>query len=400
MIFSFDFSQPSILRNMFLAFMGFGFFMGITFPFFADLFVVWKEGMLIWFVLSCIVAGISIGFINFWLLNKMLLRRLQRIGEVANAISNNDISQKCTLQSNDFIGEMAYSFNLMGQNLREMVKRIADVADELNKASEQLNEVTAKTQHSVEQQQQDTVLVASAMKSMNAAVEAMSQEASAALSAADAANSATDKGGQVVNETVQTISRLAEEVEQAAQVIKRLEADSETIGSVLDVIKDIAEQTNLLALNAAIEAARAGEHGRGFAVVADEVRILASRTQDSTKQIEKTIERLQSAAQQAVGVMNRGREQAHLSVNKANAAGDSLTAIKSAVVTIDQTHSHMTKVSQQQRQQAENVNRNIAHISEVAHHVADGASHTNQAGHHVGTLSKQLCKLIRQFKTQ
>lgn len=395
-MFSFDFNQPSILRSMFLAFLGFGFFMGITFPVFANLFVEWKEGMLAWFVVSCIVAGISIGFINFWLLNRMLLR----IGEVANAISNNDISQKCVLQSNDFIGEMAGSFNLMGHNLRTMVKRIADVADQLNKASEQLNDVTARTQHSVQQQQQDTTLVASAMHSMNQAVKAMSEQAAAALTAADAASSATDKGEAVVSETVQNISRLADEVEQAAQVIKRLEEDSETIGSVLDVIKDIAEQTNLLALNAAIEAARAGEHGRGFAVVADEVRILASRTQESTKQIELTIERLQSASQQAVGVMNRGREQAHRSVSKANAAGESLAAIKSAVDTIDQTHTHMSKVSLQQRQQAENVNRNIEHISEVAHTVADGASHTNQASHHVGTLSKQLCKLIGQFKTQ
>ena len=126
---SFDFSKPSILRNMFLAFMSFGFVMGVVFPIFANLFVEWKDGMLVWFILSCIAAGLSIGLFNFWLLNKMLLQRLQRIGEVANSISNNDISQKCSLQSHDFIGAMADSFNLMSQNLRDMIHRGASEHD-------------------------------------------------------------------------------------------------------------------------------------------------------------------------------------------------------------------------------------------------------------------------------
>ncbi|MEA3405214.1 MAG: methyl-accepting chemotaxis protein [Pseudomonadota bacterium] len=396
---SFDFSQPSILRNLFLAFMAFGFAMGVSFPVFANLFVEWKEGMLIWFILSCIVAGISIGFLNFWLLNKMLLKRLQRIGEVANAISNNDISSKCSLQSNDFIGDMANSFNLMTANLRAMIKRIADVSDQLNQASAGMIVVTQETQNGVEQQKQDTQAVAYSMSSMNQMVEEMSNRAQAALRAAGEASSATTRGTEVVSSTVVSISALAEEVEQAAIVIKRLESDSETIGSVLDVIKDIAEQTNLLALNAAIEAARAGEYGRGFAVVADEVRILASRTQESTKQIEVTIERLQSASQEAVGVMTRGQEQAHQSVNRANDAGNSLQAIEGAVMTINQMNTEISDASENQRQQAQAVNERVDQISSVSQGVADGASKTYGSCSEVGNLATQLCRLIGEFKT-
>lgn len=397
---SFDFSQPSILRNLFLAFMAFGFVMGISFPVFANLFVEWKEGMLIWFIISCIAAGISIGFFNFWLLNKMLLKRLQRIGEVANSISNNDISSKCSLQSNDFIGDMANSFNLMTANLRGMINRIADVADQLNSASSGMVAVTHETQGGVEQQKQDTQAVAYSMNSMNQTVEEMATRAEAALTAVSEASSATDHGKDVVNSAVSSISALADEVEQAAEVIKRLESDSETIGSVLGVIKDIAEQTNLLALNAAIEAARAGEYGRGFAVVADEVRILASRTQESTKEIEVTIERLQQASQEAVGVMTRGQSQAYESVRQANDAGDSLQAIEASVQTINQMNTEISGASENQRQQASMVNERVEQISGVSEGVSQGASKTYNACSEVGGLATQLCSLIGEFKTE
>lgn len=397
---SFDFSQPSILRNIFLAFMAFGFAMGVFFPVFANIFVDWKDGMLIWFILSCIVAGISIGLFNFWLLNKMLLKRLKRIGEVANAISNNDVSQKCSMQSNDFIGDMAESFNLMSQNLRDMINRISDVSSELSLASSDMLRETQATQSGVENQKKDTENVVNAMKDMNETVLEMSTHSKDALSSVNAANLATENGIQVVDQAVTSITDLADEVIKAADVIKRLEQDSETIGDVLDVIKDIAEQTNLLALNAAIEAARAGENGRGFAVVADEVRILASRTQDSAKQIEKTIAHLQSASVNAVEVMILGQSRAHESVKQASFAGESLRAIEVAVSNINQMNTQITSASNNQRHQADMVNQNIEQISAVAESVATGASNTYQSGSQVGDLSSQLSKLIGQFKTE
>ncbi len=396
---SFDFSKPSILRNIFLAFMAFGFSMGVLFPIFANLFVEWKDGMLVWFVISCIIAGLSIGLFNFWLLNKMLLQRLKRIGEVANGISNNDISHNCSMESNDFIGAMANSFNLMSQNLRTMINRIADVSNELGAASGEMVRETQATQAGVEQQKQGTLNVVNAMQSMNATVLEMSNHTQAALSSVNAANAATATGTQVVNNTVASIGLLAEEVKNAAAVIKRLKDDSTTIGNVLDVIKDIAEQTNLLALNAAIEAARAGEHGRGFAVVADEVRILASRTQESAKEIELTIANLQTASEEAVEVMNLGRKKANESVEQASEAGRSLHAIEAAVSNISEMNTQISTASDKQRQQAEMVNHNIEQISAVAENVASGAAKTFESSSQVGNLSNQLGNLIGQFKT-
>jgi methyl-accepting chemotaxis protein len=396
---TFDFSKPSILRNIFLAFMAFGFSMGVLFPIFANLFVEWKDGMLVWFVISCIIAGLSIGLLNFWLLNKMLLQRLKRIGEVANAISNNDVSQICSVESNDFIGDMAESFNLMSQNLRTMINRIADVSNELGSASAEMISETQTAQSGVVQQKQDTQNVALAMQSMNDTVLEMSQHTQAALDSVNEANTATAKGTQVVNCAVSSIGELAEQVKNAAVVIKRLEQDSETIGNVLDVIKDIAEQTNLLALNAAIEAARAGEHGRGFAVVADEVRILASRTQDSAKEIELTIATLQTASIEAVEVMNSGSKKANESVEQASDAGRSLLAIESAVSHINKMNTQIATASGRQREQAETVNRDIEQISAVAENVASGAAKTYASSTQVGHLSAQLGKLIGQFKT-
>jgi len=396
---SFDFSRPSILRNMFLAFMAFGFAMGIVFPVFANLFVEWKDGMLVWFIISCIVAGISIGLVNFWLLNKMLLQRLKRIGEVANAISNNDVSHECSLKSDDFIGDMAESFNLMSHNLRSMIQRINDVSLALNNASSEMASEIQGTKEGVEQQKKATENVAVAMNTMHQSVLAMANHAQAALQSVNDANTATDKGAKVVTNTVASISLLAQQVEDSTSVIKRLAKDSATIGSVLSVIKDIAEQINLLALNAAIEAARAGEHGRGFAVVADEVRILASRTQESTKQIEVTIEDLQLATKEAVKVMKSGREKAHESVGQANEAGASLKAIESSVSTIFQMNTDIASASEQQRQQATLVNSNVEDISQVAQKVAFGADKTSETSSQLRSIASQLSQLIGQFKT-
>jgi len=392
--------KPSILRRMFTAFIAFGVFMGISFPVFAHLFVEWKPGMLGWFVLSCILAGISIGLFNYWLLNLMLLNRLKRIGEVANAISNNDVSHKCSLVSHDFIGDMAHSFNLMSGNLRNMISRIAEVSTKLNQSAEQMVHVTHETQNSVNQQQQGTEMVVSAIDNMSHTVTEMTNNSFAASEAAEKANTATQDGSKVVLDTVSAIQKLANEVEQTAYAIQNLKEDSENIATVLDVIKDIAEQTNLLALNAAIEAARAGENGRGFAVVADEVRTLASKTQESAKKIESMIANLQNAAQQAVDIMNQGREQANNSVTKANEAGRSLESIATAVKTITDMNIQIANSAATQRNQTDVVNDSVSQIRETADTVAQGAAKTDQASKEVDHFAIQLSELIGQFKTR
>lgn len=396
---SFNFSKPSILRNMFLTYIGAGLGMGLVFPLFASLFVNYKEGMLFWFVIACIIAGISIGIFNYWLLKERLLKRMMRIGEVANAISHNDISQKCTLQSDDFIGDMASSFNHMTANLRQMVTRIKEVTDALNSASGGMLSVSKNTHQGVNEQKNGTEEVAASIDSMSQTAAEMSRNTLAATDAAKQAEQATDSGNQVVNQTIDSIQLLANEVEETSKVIQNLKSDSENITSVLSVIKGISEQTNLLALNAAIEAARAGEHGRGFAVVADEVRTLAARTQESAIQIESIIEQLQSVADEAVQVMLNGQNQALKSVNQANDAGEALQLIAQAVRTITQKNLQIEKSAELQKQQSEVVKANMQSIQQVSHSVADGADHTADACQKVNSYAAELKQLIQQFKT-
>lgn len=396
--FNFNFKQPSILRNMFLAFLGFGILMGLVFPIFANLFVEWKPGMLFWFVLACIAAGVSIGLFNFWLLNKMLLKRLQRIGEVAKSISNNDISVKCELNSHDFIGEMSDSFNIMTHNLRLMVQKIYDVSSHMNHAALTMLQEVEVTQQGVDLQKQDTHKMVLAMQSMREALAKVSVQAKDALNAAEVANKESHQGRKNVEDSTRSINQLASQVDAAAEVIKRLEKDSVNISNVLGVIQDIAKQTNLLALNAAIEAARAGEHGRGFAVVADEVRTLASRTQESTLEIETTIAHLTKVSREAANVMTKGREQAHLSVQQANTAGQSLSSIEKAVSTINQKNSEIVASSIQQSQHADLVDNSLQKVSGASEKVVKSAHKTLDASNQVGQLANQLSQLIGMFK--
>jgi len=234
---------------------------------------------------------------------------------------------------------------------------------------------------------------------MSATVQEVARYAGEAAVAASETTQQADTGRQVVNTAIDSMKMLASEIEQAADVIHKLEEDGVKIGAVLDVMRGIAEQTNLLALNAAIEAARAGEQGRGFAVVADEVRTLASRTQESTREIQEMIESLQSGTEAAVTAMDSSRNQAQNGVEKISIAGDALGTIVNGIIHINDMNTQIASTAEEQSAVAEEINQNVAKISLISETATTNAAQTQKASEELSCLSVDLHQLVLQFKS-
>jgi len=330
------------------------------------------------------ISGISLG--------------VKRIEDAASRLAGGELNVEVDYRGKDEIGHIAKTFNNMARTFRQTISEIKDAITGLAAAAEETSVVTAQTTSGINQQQMETNQVATAINEMNATVHEVARNAVEAAAAAKEADDSFNEGKQVVDTIIGAIGALAEEVDQAAQVIQDLERESDSIGSVLDVIKGIAEQTNLLALNAAIEAARAGEQGRGFAVVADEVRTLAGRTQESTKEIEEMISKLQGGAGKAVRVMEAGKEKSRLGVEHAAAAGKALETINAAVARITGMNTQIAGAAEEQSTVTEEINRNIANINQVAEQTAVGAKQTAQASDDLATLAEQLKSLVERFK--
>lgn len=352
---------------------------------------------------TAILVGIStliLGALIAIFIARQIVAPLKRAVDAMNEIAegDGDLTQRLDESGNNEISRLAHAFNNFAEKVRGMVSQVYGSTTQLASAAEEMSLVMEETKRDTLQQQSETSQVVTAMNEMTATVQEVARHATEAASAASNADLASVDGKKVVLSTMNAIEALSSEVHSAARVISQLESDSENIGTVLDVIKGIAEQTNLLALNAAIEAARAGEHGRGFAVVADEVRTLASRTQQSTQEIQSMIENLQTGAQAAVKVMNESREKAEDSVSQAAKAGGSLEEITHSVSLINDMNTQIATAAEEQSAVAEEINRNIVNISEIVDRTADGANQTSIASEELARLAAQLQQLVNQFK--
>jgi methyl-accepting chemotaxis protein len=355
------------------------------------------HAMIIWVAVS-LSAGAIISLMLAYLTINAITQGVNLVELTAQKLADGDLSARVDYGNKDELGQISTAFNKMADRFHDAISEVKDSVTQLASAAEETSTVTTQTNQGINQQLTETSQVATAMNEMSATVQEVARNAVDAAEAAREADSTFHQGKQVIDKVIDAIGELAKEVDEAASVIQKLEAESMNIGSVLDVIKSIAEQTNLLALNAAIEAARAGEQGRGFAVVADEVRTLAGRTQESTQEIEEMISNLQSGANNAVKVMAEGKEMTQVGVDQAAAAGQALQTINTAVEHISNMNTQIASAAEEQSSVTEEINRSIVSINEVAEQSVAGAQQTAQASDDLARLAEQLKGLVGRFK--
>lgn len=345
--------------------------------------------------LVVVVIGIAAGILFATSITRPIIRLSQTLQQIEH---DSDLTTRVDIHSKDEIGDAANALNKMLSKFQDGLLQVSGATAQIAAASEETSAITQETSDTIYEQQSQTEQVATAMNEMTATVQEVSINITSTAEAAQDASMETDKGSVVVNNTVAAIEQLASQIENSTSVIHQLEKDSENISAVMDVIRGVAEQTNLLALNAAIEAARAGEQGRGFAVVADEVRTLAARTQQSTEEINQVIIKLQAGSQEAVNVMNNSRDKAQAVVNQAKEAGASLQTISQAVSRINDMSTHIATAAEEQNAVAEEINSNIVNINNMSHDTSAGAQQTAQASDDLAQLATQLQTLVSQFK--
>ena len=327
-----------------------------------------------------------------------IMTSISTLKSATNAISNGNLAITVKISSHDEMQTVAKHMNEMIDKNNALVTQVISSANQVVNSANDSASTSQQTKSGISEQNMQIDLVATAMNEMTATVAEVARNAASASDATQDARSEAANGHKIVNDTINSINKLSNEVDNATSVIKKLESDSESIGSVLDVIRSIAEQTNLLALNAAIEAARAGEQGRGFAVVADEVRTLASRTQASTEEIQQMIELLQEGTRNAVSVMEKGNEQSQESVSHAAEAGEALNAITSAVDHISLMNGQIASAAEEQTSVAEEINRNIVNVSIISNKTEEGANQTAESSEALRTVANQLHNLVSEFK--
>jgi len=347
------------------------------------------------------VALFFVGFlVIIYLLRRLIVTPLNRVRSVMQQVERqSDLAVEVSnVESNDEIGALATAFNNMLTRFRGSMQQVSGTTHQLKEAAERISKVSESTVSAVQDQQAGTETVVSAMQQVENNAHEVKSYAESASDASSSADAQARLGASLTGTAISAISRLTGEIEQAAGVISKVGNYSNEVGTVLDVITSIAEQTNLLALNAAIEAARAGEAGRGFAVVADEVRSLATRTHESTQEVHQTIEQLQKEVTEAIEVMQSAQESTHESVSEVEKVASSLQEIAEAVTGINALNSQMTLSAQQQEVASAEVNRNVKEISAIAEQTSAEANEGVAVSDSLLKLAVDLEKMVDQFK--
>ena len=348
-------------------------------------------------VVGLLVIATALTMLFAWLLTRSITLPISQALEAAEEVAEGNLTRPIRIDGNDEAGRLLAAMAKMQDKLRDTLLRISGSATQLASAAEELNSVTDESARGLTQQNNEIEQAATAVNEMTSAVEEVARNAVSTSEASQSATASAGDGRDLVQETVSAIERMSADVQSTATLIGDLANESRDIGKVLDVIRGLADQTNLLALNAAIEAARAGEAGRGFAVVADEVRALAHRTQQSTSEIERMIGSIQSGTEHAVDSMRNSTERAESTLNIARGAGMSLDTINSAIVEINQRNLVIASAAEEQAQVAREVDRNLVNIRDLSVQSATGANQTSAASNELSRLAVDLNSMVGRF---
>ncbi|MDH1631137.1 methyl-accepting chemotaxis protein [Pseudomonas mosselii] len=342
--------------------------------------------------------ALLLGVLAAFAITRQIIVPLRQTLAAAERVAGGDLRQDLKADRRDELGQLQASMQRMTQGLRELIGGIGDGVTQIASAAEELSAVTEQTSAGVNNQKVETDQVATAMNEMAATVQEVARNAEQASEAALMADQQAREGDKVVGEAISQIERLAGEVVNSSEAMSQLKAESDKIGSVLDVIKSVAQQTNLLALNAAIEAARAGEAGRGFAVVADEVRSLAQRTQQSTEEIEELIASLQNGTERVASVMDSSRALTDSSVELTRRAGDSLGTITRTVSSIQSMNQQIATAAEQQSAVAEEINRSVMNVRDISDQTSAASEETASSSVELARLGTHLQGLVGRFR--
>ena len=349
-------------------------------------------------IIGMLVLAVVLTMLLALLLTRSIVHPLNDAVKVAEDVASGDLSKPVRVEGRDEVTRLQQALSTMQGNLRSTIAQISGSATQLASAAEELNAVTEEGSRGLQQQNDEIEQAATAVNEMTAAVEEVASNAVNTSTASQESSTAAVNGRERVRETVSAIQQMNSDVQLTSEQIRGLAEQTRDIGKVLDVIRAIAEQTNLLALNAAIEAARAGEAGRGFAVVADEVRALAHRTQQSTQEIEVMVSGIQQGSGKAVASMQNSSDKAQSTLSVARSAGDALEEITRSIEQISERNLVIASAAEEQAQVAREVDRNLVNIRDLSLQSAAGANQTSAASHELSRLAVELNQMVGKFR--